>query len=249
MILYFTGTGNSLYAARKIAEKTRDRMMDISQMVHKGEYHVELGENENLGFIFPVYFYGVPTIIRYFISYMSVSGNENPYTYAVLTCGGSIGGAGVMLERVFEKNCYTLDRVFTLLMPDNYVLMFNPPTKEKAASILHISDQLIEDITDDILERKKEKITAGLGARALTRTAYSLYIRGRKTKGFYAEDSCTGCGKCAANCPIRAIVIREGKPEWVKEQCVYCLRCINCCPEEAIQYGLATKRRRRYQNK
>ena len=248
MILYFSGTGNSLYAAKQVAEQTGDTLMDIAGMVRNKELDIELGEDEHLGFVFPVYYYGIPTIIRYLISHLNIRGNQEPYTFAVLTCGGSIAGAGLMLEEIFKKNFFRLDRVFPLLMPDNYVILFNPATPEQAAEILKVTDSLLEDMIQDVQERNGAKISASLKDIALTRTAYPFYVRGRKTKSFHADDSCTGCGKCKKICPSMAIAMEDGKPKWVKEQCIYCLACINCCPEEAIQYGKMTKRRRRYWN-
>lgn len=36
--------------------------------------------------------------------------------------------------------------------------------------------------------------------------------RVRKTKNFYVEDTCIGCGLCAKCCPVRAIEIKDKSP-------------------------------------
>ena len=68
----------------------------------------------------------------------------------------------------------------------------------------------------------------------------------RKTKRFWAEDTCIGCGLCAKKCPISAIKLKDRKPEWAKAQCVMCLACLHHCPKFAIQYGKNTKKHGQY---
>ncbi len=71
----------------------------------------------------------------------------------------------------------------------------------------------------------------------------------RKTKNFYVEDSCIGCGLCARKCPVQAIDIKDKKPVWTKEKCALCLRCLHHCPKFAIQYGNGkTKKHGQYRN-
>ena len=71
----------------------------------------------------------------------------------------------------------------------------------------------------------------------------------RKTKNFYVEDACIGCGLCAKKCPVQAIEIKNKKPVWVKNQCALCLRCLHHCPKFAIQYGNGkTKQHGQYRN-
>ena len=52
MILYFTGTGNSLYVAKKLLADG-ERLVSIADLMKKGEYTIELSENEKLGIVFP----------------------------------------------------------------------------------------------------------------------------------------------------------------------------------------------------
>lgn len=47
-----------------------------------------------------------------------------------------------------------------------------------------------------------------------------------------ADESCVGCGTCAAQCPVRAIP--EDAPNTTNPQvCISCMRCIKVCPTGA----------------
>lgn len=48
------------------------------------------------------------------------------------------------------------------------------------------------------------------------------------------EERYTGCGECAAVCPVEAIVIAEKKAQVKEEECVECGACAEGCPEKAI---------------
>lgn len=49
------------------------------------------------------------------------------------------------------------------------------------------------------------------------------------------HNLCVGCGKCAKNCPVRNITLRDGVT--FKDKCIYCQRCIHGCPVNAIKYS------------
>ena len=59
MIFYFTGTGNSQYAAQRLASED-ERLVSVVECLRKDNYHFDIAENESVGLVFPVYFGGLP---------------------------------------------------------------------------------------------------------------------------------------------------------------------------------------------
>ena len=55
MIIYFSGTGNSLYVAKKLLSES-ERLVSIADCMKQNDFSIELEKDENLGFVFPVYF-------------------------------------------------------------------------------------------------------------------------------------------------------------------------------------------------
>ena len=250
MIFTFSATGNSAYAAKRLAEKLDDRVVDIAKAMRDGEMRYKLMPGETVGFVMPVYFYGIPVLLNAFLYGLRFETDERHYCYLVLTCGGSSGAAGAMFRDMMRENDYALSAWYSVKMPDNCVLAFDPPKGEKVTRLLRAADGELDAICDDIRIRMTGNCDRhrGFAPKLKTRLLYRSYKRGRKTDKFYAEESCTGCGSCAAACPCEAIRMENGRPVWTEDQCALCLGCINRCPAQAIQYGKSTLRRGRYQN-
>lgn len=237
MIYYFSATGNSKHAAEVIAMKTGDTAVDIVDALKNG---LPENNNEKTGIIFPVYFWGLPEIIKRFAS--KVKKSLGSYVYCVITCGANTGSADKMLEKALGRK---LDYCFSLRMPDNYVVMYDPCKKEKAQKFLRHADKEIDIICEDI---NKGEVKKGGSSGGMINSIFvsKLYDPMRKTKKFFADDNCVSCGLCEKICPEEAIVIENGKPKWTKKKCQHCTACINRCPAKAIQYGKKTSERGRY---
>lgn len=245
MIFYFTGTGNSLDAAKQMAEQLQDNhIVDIAEAVKSGRYNYEVGEKEQVGFIFPVYYYTIPTIVRKFIQNLKINSSETRYIYGIITCGGGIGDAGNALARELKQRGITLNNSFSLLMPDCAVVYYDVTSEEKAQKLLKESKSELKKIAQSITD-KSQKVSYRKHSFGIQEF---MYHRMNGTKKFWVDENCISCGKCARNCPDEVIQMKDNKPVWEKESCTKCLACINRCPVKAIQYGKGTVKRGRYVN-
>ncbi len=244
MIFYFSGTGNSKDVANKISEKTQDKIYDIAELLMEDKVEFELDTGENIGFVYPVYFYSVPEILKSFVEKLKVKQNSSNYGFIVVTCGGSIAESGDYLARLLYERNIRISSVFSILMPDNAMIYYNIPGMDVALKRLDDAYEKIDEIVVSINEKKRQKI----GKAAFAKMCDKLYKKALATKKFKADEACTGCGLCAKRCPEGAIELKDGRPVWVKEKCSKCLRCINSCPQLAIQYGNKTLKRNRYTN-
>ena len=242
MIYYFSGTGNSRYAAEKIARQTGDRCVSIAD-IYKGEVKSVVGKSDVTGFVFPVYYGGLPEMVRRFVSNPEIKGHLGSYVFAVITCGGNPQAAGEKLTKALGREP---DLCASVRMPDNYVIAYAPATGREAISVLRKADSKLSGLSDRILNRETYILRAALPQKIASAFMYPLYEPFRTTVFFRATDKCVSCGRCAANCPDRAIKMAEGKPKWVKNRCQHCTACINRCPAEAIQFGRLTENRGRY---
>lgn len=240
MIYYFSATGNSKHAAQVIAEKTGDVAVNIVDILNGKEKIEE--KSERTGFVFPVYYWGLPEIIKRFASMPEVKISLGSYVYCVITCGATTGTADKMLSKALGRN---LDFSYSLRMPDNYVILYDPSPKEKAQKFLAHADKELETVCAEInssATKRAGSTDGGIKSIFISK----LYNFCRTTKKFRADDKCINCGLCAKNCPDNAIEIRNGKPVWTESKCQHCTACINRCPKEAIQFGKGTETRRRY---
>ena len=108
MIFTFTGTGNSLFAAKTLAHEGEE-VISMIEAVRSKSFHYTLKDNEPLGFVFPVYFYTVSDPMLELVRNLTV---ENAgFAYAVIPCGASIGAAGGLLKSELKKRGLELQRV------------------------------------------------------------------------------------------------------------------------------------------
>ena len=242
MIFYFTGTGNSLYAANKLAADG-EQVISMIDAAREKRFHYTLADNEPLGFVFPVYFYTVSDPVLDFVRCLTVENAS--FIYAVIPCGASIGPAGGFLKSELKKRGLDLQRVDPLIVPDGALIFYDIDAPDKMAQTLQAATEKLASIRQAIERRTPNKIT---GSAAAGKAGLAAYHACKSTKKFYADDKCVHCGKCASVCPVGAITLVEGSPVWTKDKCLKCCGCINRCPAGAIQYGRKTSERGRYVN-
>lgn len=246
MILYFSGTGNSQYAAETIKKITCDKTLSINESL-KNNKRKNLSSKEPFIFVCPTYAWQIPRVVESFIKETKFLGAKD--VYFVLTCGGETGNAVSYIKKLCIEKDFNLKGFAEVKMPDNYIAMYDVPSEEKVNTMLDNADKIMNSIGDDIRDGKtfnKEKLNFGekFKSSAVNSLFYSIFV---KDKGFYSTDACISCGKCSKLCPLNNIEIVDGRPEW-NGNCTHCMACISRCPTKAIEYKNKTQGKRRYYN-
>ena len=251
MKFYFSGTGNSLYVAKNIGDKDEE-IISISKLMNDNnqEYEFSLKEGENIGFIYPIYAWGPPKMVIDFINKVKFNNLSNNYIYAVATCGENIGNSMKILDKALSKHQMKLSSGFSIVMPNNYVIMGDVDGDDTVKKVLLESKARIEEINEVILSKKNNifDVVKGPLPSILTAIVNPLFTKtATTTNKFYANDNCNGCGICEKVCNSNIIKLEDGRPRWGKE-CTGCLACLHLCPTKAINYGKATEKKGRYVN-
>lgn len=251
MIFYISGTGNSLYAAKNIAENSGEELISISFVMNsaKGPYKYTLKDKETIGFIYPVYAWAPPQKVLQFIENLDFANYQDNFVFSLATCGENIGDTMKILAKALKKKDLQLHSAFSLKMPNNYIIMGNVDSKEEAQEKQKKAEESLVYINQVIKEQKRGifELRKGFLPALMTGIVNPLFNKNAiDTRKFYATDKCTSCGICEKVCNSRSIKV-EGKPKWGKE-CIQCLACIHYCPVGAIQYGKGTQKKGRYTN-
>lgn len=251
MIFYFSATGNSYYAAKKLAEATNDTLCSIPDCIKAGKSHFHVKKGENIGIVCPTYFFGLPSVVHSFLCTLMLFNAEESYFYALFTCGSQTGNIAKQYTALMNLKVVPVHAIFDLPMVDNYVSMFEVAKPEEIEKKLNAADAELSNIAKKILRKEAGIFNSHKGKLATLKASllYPRYAGGRKTSKFRVKSSCIGCGRCAAYCPVDAIAMRDDMvPTWIEKQCTLCYGCINGCPAQAIQYGRGTEKHGRYMN-
>ncbi|MGN0194169.1 MAG: EFR1 family ferrodoxin [Pseudoramibacter sp.] len=240
MIYYFSATGNSRYAAERIAAATQDTACSITS---KGGTS---GNSNLFGFVTPTYSWELPSLCRDFLKRGAFQVPSGAYVFVLSTYGVTAGASGAEAQYLFNKRGISVDALFGLQMPDTWTPIFDLSDQAKNAAVNAKADEALDTIIQQIKTQQHGNFQTRRMPRAVRLITHPVYTSMRQTFHFRVEDSCIGCGLCAKACPDRAIVMRRGRPVWTKTRCAMCLGCLHRCPAFAIQYGFKTKKHGQY---
>lgn len=244
MIFYYSGTGNSKYAAKRIADALGDTLLSMNERIKAGDVSpVETGER--LVVVTPTYAWRIPRIVRDWLMKTELRGAER--IWFVMTCGSEIGDAGRYNDALCKAKGVGCMGTAQLVMPENYIAMFNAPQADEARAIVAKAEPDIDRVIASIrAEEAFAPTRRGLYDRFMSGPVnpifYSFCV---KADAFTVSDACVGCGRCEKLCPTNTVTLRDGKPVWGKG-CTHCMACICYCPAAAIEYGKKSLGKPRY---
>ena len=247
MILYFSGTGNSRFAAQQLNRFLKDELVSMNREMRRRRldpFHARYAYTSDTPYVIvcPTYCWQVPGVVEEFM--LDSRFLNNPDMYFVLTCGDSTGQAKKHAERLCESLSLNFKGLSSVRMPENFINLFHAPEPDEAVAIIRAALPLLESTAMQIRAGKTISDSfSGHGVPEFVRRQfYRLFVHDRR---FTVNDSCIGCTACAKLCPVVNIRMRDGKPEWLGH-CTQCQSCIAVCPVDAINFGRRTRKKRRY---
>ncbi len=235
IIYYFSATGNSLQAAKVIAQKIDAEVVKITTKTSI------LCDKDVIGFVYPTFYWGLPALVARFTKKLKIEGN--PYIFAVTTCGLSSGGALGQLNDILNKKGQQLSFGKTIRTVANNITKYR--IKQKSISkLVQSENKKANEIAEAVAKKQKNNIPkVGIISKAF----YQLYLKEypNSDKGFLVTSDCISCGTCQQVCPSGNIILKNGKPVF-QHHCENCLACLHWCPKNAIEWKKTTIKKQRY---
>ncbi|MBQ3918140.1 MAG: EFR1 family ferrodoxin [Oscillospiraceae bacterium] len=232
-IYYFTGTGNSLRAAQKIAEAF-DNAELVSMRLDPRD--VPADDCDVIGFVYPVYHWTMPAPAVQFIKKLSI--NTKAYIFAVANpsaiCGFAVERAAALIKEKGGRLAY--GNMINCVA--NYAIVYPPVPPAKL--MVPLMERKAEKIAEDIANlRERAYPRAGMLVRIKHERFMKPYLKLQKYADypFTVSDDCIGCGICSKVCPCNNISIRDGRPVFL-HHCANCMACVTSCPKRAIGYDI-----------
>jgi ferredoxin/flavodoxin len=245
-IYYFSGTGNSLAAARAIAAKTGAALIPLASVAGGKKIAPSA---DTVGIVFPNYNGELPPIVERFAG--ALDNLDGKYVFAVCTYGHGYGNTLKKLARLIRERGGRLAARYGIHLPQS---AFAKPWEN--GRLLAAGMARRAQIIGDKAARKASGRFVSImflhaievPLRALTRP---LILKNSRTisqspptatlgeamaaadRSFSSTDACDSCGICGRVCPVKNIKLAAGRPEWL-HHCENCLACYNWCPNEAI---------------
>ena len=244
MILYFSGTGNSKYVAKRIADVLGDEIVNLNDRIKASDTSsIETGERVII--VTPTYAWRIPRVVRDWLRKTELCGTKQ--AWFVMTCGSEIGNADKYNRELCAEKAISCMGTAQIIMPENYIAMFSAPPADEARQIVAKAEPSIDRAiaaiqADQLFAPTRNNLYDRFMSGSVNPIFYKCFV---KADAFTVSDACIGCGQCAKRCPMNNVTIKNGKPVWGKN-CTHCMACICYCPVRAIEYGKKSVGQPRY---
>ena len=100
MIVYFSATGNSKYAAERIASALNEKAVSIEEK----RYDITLEDGECFGIVTPTHWWALPVPMREFLHKLRLHRHGKHYVFIASTYGTTVGCSGEEARHLLKDN-------------------------------------------------------------------------------------------------------------------------------------------------
>lgn len=232
-LAYFSGTGNTEYLVKLLAEKFSRRAIPVRLIrIEDAAPGLTPAAGGLLGLAYPIHALNAPSPVFDFIAKLPPESGRRTF---ILKCPADPffdGGSSHLVIRALRARGGEVFHESMVVMPSNVFVRYPDRFIRR---LLVAAENRLEKIAGEIAGGVSRLEKPGPFRRFLTRYLSWLERKGGKYFGrdLKVSSACDLCGLCVRRCPTGNIRQEEGKIVF-SDRCIICMRCLYICPRVAI---------------
>lgn len=234
LTLYFSGTGNSRFVAETLAGGMGGDCLSIEDGADFGGL---IRAADAVAFVYPIYCSRVPRILREFVKAHAEALRGKPLVILCTQMGFSGDGARCFTD-LLPGGSFPVRYAEHITMPNNInnFFLFPRTSEKRCLRLRRNAERTVARVCADLKAgRVKTRGFNGFSRfLGLFQGSFLPLMERMTDSAVHVGSECTGCGLCVKRCPMKNLVLADGKAE-ARGNCTECYRCINLCPERAVR--------------
>ena len=250
LIIYFSGTGNTLKVAEKYASTFTELGHEAELVSVDGlpknkaltdEFLTKLSNADLVGFGYPVHAFNAPSVMLKLAKFLPKQPNAKR-AFIFNTSGEPLklnNISSFKFARMLKRRRYLVFSEYHYCMPYNIIFRH---TDTMAYKMWHTAEQLIPLDVQEIVEGTSHKLQrvscGGFVAWVMRCEHWGVRLNGKQYK---VKKECVHCQQCINVCPTHNITVKKNGQLKFGGDCLMCMRCAQLCPKNAIKTGWFNK--------
>jgi len=244
-IFYFSGTGNTWWAATELTKQLNSRELATTaysvEQLTAARANDLIASSTLVGFGYPIYGSDLPIPMKKFMQELIPVAGKNAVVFCTQWLWSGDGariGAVTLSDKGFAvkwgEHLHMPNNISAHLLP----IAIHTNDNAKKAKYLAFSKRRIQRLAEHIVSNKP--LTRGFNLLAelsglVQRAPYRRFLEGRRNDLTVSKTTCTNCGLCIKLCPADNLASQDGAIV-TQGRCVNCMRCYSFCPVSAFMY-------------